>query len=308
MNLQNQLDYLPTLLDGCSVVPSPIDPDLVRSQIMLECGLLTPLYSEPAVMKAAIKQWFNTRSWTFQHLVNIILAEYNPIENYDRREESTKNISNIRDIKETLSGKDQRDFDEKLTGTDKRDINEMQSGTDMHDLTEISSGTDQRDITETLSNTDTTERSVEGDLVTEEEVSPYNSSSYINSQQSTVTDGQIITTETTYGKTTTTDDDVTYGKTITTNDDVTYGKSITTDDDITYGKITTVNDDTTYGKTTTTDDDSLGIENVNSHIHGNIGVTTNQQMIEQELALLSEFDIYNWIAKEFRSDLMLEIY
>lgn len=284
MTLQNQLDYLPTLLDGCSVVPSPIDADLVRSQIMLECGLLTPLYSEPAVMKAAIKQWFNARSWTFDHLVKILQAEYNPIENYDRTEETQKNTTNSRDISEKQSGKDQRDVKETL------------SGSDMHDKTERATGTDQRDITETLSNSDTTTRSVEGDLTTEQEVSAYNSSSYVDSQKSTVTDGQEITTETEYGKTTTTDDDVTYGKTITT------------DDDVTYGKVTTTDDDVTYGKTTTTDDDSQGLETIRSRIHGNIGVTTTQQMIEQELALMSEFNIYQWIAKNFRSDLMLEIY
>ena len=235
MNLQNQLDYLPTLLDGV-VVPSGIDANILKSEIMLECGLLTPLYSEPAVMKAAIAQWFASRTWTFEHLIKIIEAEYSPIENYDRNSQYSKEIDSFRDIDETLSG------------------------------------TDQRDVTETLSNSDTTTRSVEGDLTTEQEVSAYNSTSYIDSQKSTVTDGQEITTETEYGKTTTTDDDVTYGKTTTTNDDLDHNEQYT------------------------------------EHTHGNIGVTTNQQMIEQELALLAKFNIYNWIAKQFSADLMLLIY
>lgn len=284
MNLQNQLDYLPSLLDGVNVVPAGIDANILKSEIMLECGLLTPLYSEPVVMKAAIAQWFAARSWTFDHLIKIIAAEYSPIENYDRKEDYTKNTANIRDVSEVQSGTDQRDITEKLSGMDR------------HDITETLSGTDQRDTTETLSNSDTTTRSVEGDLTTEQEVSAYNSSSYVDSQKSTVTDGQEITTETEYGKTTTTDDDVTYGKKTTTDDDISYGKTTTTDDDV------------TYGKTTTTDDDSQGLENLHSYIHGNIGVTTNQQMIEQELALLAEFNIYNWIAKQFSADLMLQLY
>lgn len=235
MNLQNQLDYLPTLLDGV-VVPTGIDTNILKSEIMLECGLLTPLYSDPAVMKAAIAQWFAARLWTFEHLIKIVEAEYSPIENYDRNESYRKEIDSFRDIDETLSG------------------------------------TDQRDITETLSNSDTTTRSVEGDLTTEQEVSAYNSSSYVDSQKSTVTDGQEITTETEYGKTTTTDDDVTYGKVTTTNDDLDHNESY-------------------EGRT-----------------HGNIGVTTNQQMIEQELALLASFNIYSWIAKQFSADLMLQLY
>ena len=236
MNLQNQLDYLPSLLDGVNVVPAGIDANILKSEIMLECGLLTPLYSEPAVMKAAIAQWFAARSWTFEHLLKIINAEYSPIENYDRNSHYSKEIDSFRDIDETLSG------------------------------------TDQRDVTETLSNSDTTTRSVEGDLTTEQEVSAYNSSSYVDSQKSTVTDGQEITTETEYGKTTTTDDDVTYGKKTTTNDDLDHNEQYT------------------------------------EHTHGNIGVTTNQQMIEQELTLLAKFNIYNWIAKQFCSDLMLLVY
>ena len=212
MNLQNQLDYLPSLLDGAALVPQGIDPDILRSEIMLTAGLLTPLYSEPEVMKAAIKQWFQARAWTFEHLLAIVKSEYSPIENYDRNE----SFKRIRD--------------------------------------------DNRDINEQLSNSDSTERSVEGDLTTENEVSAYNSSSYVDSQKSTVTDGQVITTE------------------------------------------------TTYGRTTTTDDDLHGVESYEGRTHGNVGVTTNQQMIEQEIALLAHFNIYSWIAKQFTADLMLQVY
>lgn len=235
MNLQNQLDYLPTLLDGV-VVPAGIDANILKSQIMLECGLLTPLYSEPAVMKAAIAQWFAARDWTFEHLLKIIRAEYDPIDNYDRREVWDKETDSWRDRTEQLSGKDQRDFDS------------------------------------TLSNSDTTVRSVEGDLTTEQEVSPYNSSSYVDSQKSTVTDGQEITTETT------------------------------------YGRKDTQNDDITYGKKTTTDDDLDQNEHYEGRTHGNIGVVTTQEIINQELELLAKFNIYGWIAKQFCADLMLLLY
>lgn len=235
MTLQNQLDYLPSLLDGV-VVPAGIDVNTLKSEIMLTGGLLTPLYSEPATMKAAIAQWFAARTWTFEHLLKIINAEYSPIENYDRNEHWEKEIDSWRDITEQLSGKDQRDFDS------------------------------------TLSNKDTTTRSVEGDLTTEQEVSPYNSSSYVDSQKSTVSDGQEITTETEYGRKD------------TQNDDITYGKKTTTDDDLDHN------------------------EEYTGRTHGNIGVTTNQQMIEQELDLLAKFNIYNWIAKQFCADLMLLIY
>lgn len=42
-------------------------------------------------------------------------------------------------------------------------------------------------------------------------------------------------------------------------------------------------------------------------IHGNIGVTTNQQMITAELEL-RRFDIYEYIVKLFESDLLVQVY
>ena len=57
-------------------IPPEINTQTLQSAIMLECGLLTPLYSEPQTMRAAILQWFAERQWTFEHLVNIIESRY----------------------------------------------------------------------------------------------------------------------------------------------------------------------------------------------------------------------------------------
>lgn len=235
MTLQNQLDYLPTLLDGV-IVPEEIDTDILKGQIMLDAGLRVPLYSEPETMKLAIAQWFAARTWTFQHLIAIIEAEYSPIENYDRNEDFTRTLDDETDRTETLSGKDQRD------------------------------------ITETASGTDTNERSVLGDLVETNDVSAFNSSGYQPSTKATTDDGRVIT------------------------DELTHGKSVTTDDDVTYGKKNTIDDN--YNRT----------EHYNGRTHGNIGVVSNQSMIEQELSLLGSFNIYQWIAKQFAADLTLGVW
>lgn len=42
-----------------------------------------------------------------------------------------------------------------------------------------------------------------------------------------------------------------------------------------------------------------------SHIHGNIGVTTSQQMIESEIHLRTNYDVYNIIAVGFFKKFML---
>lgn len=252
MNFQNQIDWLrlhsnEDMLEGV-VVPDPLETETLKSQIVFRCGLLIPAYSEPEIQKTAITQFFRREQWNIQHLINIILAEYSPIENTDRYSEHT--------TEEEGGGSSTH------SGTDQRQINN--SGTDQRDIQ--LSGTDNRDIQEGGTTTDT------------KEISAYNTNGYQADNKETVGHGKK------------TDDDLTYGK--KTDDDLTYGKQ--TSDNITFGhKIT----DEKTGKTSYTE-----------HTHGNIGVTTNQEMIKQELELLEAFDIYDWIAAKVEKELFLQIY
>lgn len=62
-----------------------------------------------------------------------------------------------------------------------------------------------------------------------------------------------------------------------------------------------------YSLHTTSGSDSTGKEKFSSHIHGNIGVTTSQQMIEAERKV-SEFSTYDFIIRSFANKFLLEIY
>ena len=57
---------------------------------------------------------------------------------------------------------------------------------------------------------------------------------------------------------------------------------------------------TDYGKQHT--------ETENTRIHGNIGVTTSQQMIESEMSLRAKYDIYKIISREFEREFLVQIY
>lgn len=240
MNLQNLIEAGEfegvDIFDGVSV-PAPLDADTVKSAIMARSGLMTPLYKEPRVFQSLVTHWFIAKQWTIQHLINIIEAEYNPIENYNRIEDSS----------DTLSGSDVL----RMAGGNQ----ETHSGTD----TETHSGTD----TDRHSGTDTTTNSISAE----------NESGWSNDTKSEQSHGENIATE--------------HGHTI--ND--THGHTIT-------DQYQNRSDTTEYGK----------INTRKSNIHGNIGVTTNQQMIEQELELLRHFDIYGYIAELFENDNMLLIY
>ena len=61
-------------------------------------------------------------------------------------------------------------------------------------------------------------------------------------------------------------------------------------------------------KLDTVDRDELENTTYEVFRHGNIGVTTNQQMINEELDLLERFNLYLWIARKFRNELMIELF
>ena len=257
MNLQNLVDFcqgagLPDPFSGATV-PAPLNLDSVKSAIMVRCGLLTPVYGEPEVFTNLVTHWFYTKQWTFEHLINIIQAEYSPIENVfeERTEDTEYGHTNTKTggFKDTNAGKD--------TVKD--------SGKD----TVADSGTDQRDISNT--GTDTTTNTI----------SAFNSSTYQPDNQSELSHGLSV------------DDDVTYGK----QTDTTFGKQTDTTHGHTIERVYNSEKDTEGGK------DTLTVKR-----HGNIGVTTNQQMINEELELLRHFDIYSFIAKLFEVDNMIMIY
>lgn len=192
MNFQNQIDFLQMqsedMLSGVEV-PAPLQADTLKTQIVFRCGLLEPQYTEPESMQAAITQFFRREQWNIRHLVNIILAEYSPIENTDRYSDHTVDRSGSRTLSETGSGS------ETHSGTDQRDIEH--------------SGTDERDIAH--SGTDTTTNTV----------SAYNSSTYQPDNKSDLLHGENIGDNVTYGHKI--DDDTTYGHQVAT----TGSKSIT---------------------------------------------------------------------------------
>lgn len=219
MNLQNLVDYCQfkgiDIFENCTV-PAPLDIEMVKNEIMKKCGLLRPVYGEPEVFKALTKMWFDSNQWNFDHLVNIINAEYSPIENVYESDHYTTQHS----------------------GTDKRAL----GGKDIN----------------TLSGTDT----VTDGSATTHEVSAFNSSGYQPSSKDS-NSGDI---------------DTKYGK----KDTLEFGKT----DDFTHGHLETY--------------DRLR--------HGNIGVTTNDQLILEELSMLEKFNPYDWIAAKFERENFLQIY
>lgn len=240
MNLNNMIHYcedfnLPDPLSGISV-PDPINKNLVRSAIVTRCGLLTPLYGEPEVFTSIVTDWFKEKQWTFEHLINIIKAEYSPIENVDE----------YTDYLDARTRKDTGGTTEERTRTGK--------DTSEDSYTDIK--TNDGGYTDTVTNT----------------ISAENSSTYQPDSQRT---------------------------TVNEHDDA--DRIDHTGSGIKEAKET---EKVTRSNTGSGNDDLKHT----GRRHGNIGVTSNQNLILQETDLLRHFDIYRYIAELFETDHMLMIY
>lgn len=260
----------------------------------------------------------------WKKLYDTLSIEYNPIENVDAYLTETTDTTGNRDTIDTIkstgtdthaaSGTDTVN----RTGTDTHDTTGTETtdrtgtdttaesgtdtttrtGTDTHET----NGTDTTDHTGTVK----TDGSTDTNRTTENGIAGFNSGDYSNADNQTMTEKVTAsTTETraTKDAETTAETDT---ETVNLSDATEYGKTDTETlnlkdaTDRTGQDKETVNltDETQYGRTDTETKDLTDNHTGNEattgkvehtlHRHGNIGVTTNQQMIE------SERELWNW--------------
>ena len=218
LSIIGMYNYDNTLFD-LMAVPAEFDSDtreLLINNILLECGGLETVYPEITFLKQAIGVWSEKELPTWERIYNAMMAEYDPIENYNRNESITV----------TEDGEDKH------------------SGNDVS----ANSGTD------SFSNTPAT--------TTTEKVTGYDSGSLV--ERSQIVEGGTSSGSQTYGSTNT----------------FTHGEKIKRDNKI----ITSGN------------------------IHGNIGVTTSQQMLEQEIEIAPKLNVMDYICISFRERFCLLVY
>lgn len=203
--------YDETLFDDI-VLPDGIDKDNLVSDIMRNSGDLYPYHQVPEYLKRNINYWFARRLFDFGRMYDALRVEYSPIENYDRKENITRDYEN--------------------------------------------SGVDRASTT--LGST-TTSTNV-GSNDNENKVSAYNETDYTNREKDTQS----------------------YNSTLT---------------------------NTGSGTDTTQTEYGLKRKEVEDiRVHGNIGVTTSQQMIESEMSLRAKYDIYKIISREFEREFLVQVY
>lgn len=88
MSLLGLYNWDSTILDGL-VVPDGVDRNTVINNLLRECAELEVLYPQPEAMKFFVTEWAKERLPVWKRLETTLHYEYDPISNYDRKEEWT---------------------------------------------------------------------------------------------------------------------------------------------------------------------------------------------------------------------------
>lgn len=254
-------------------IPQALDRETLINNLLAETIELEVLYPNPVVFKNLLGVWSRKELDIWNRLWETTQYEYNPIENYNRYETGSESGNRT----ETLSGTDRQTNTTTQGGKDTTTDNLTQGGMDTHADHIADSGED----------------SVSGEKKNGHWIAGFNSTA------SGDNDGLVKQTRDEEEGETTTE----YGKEEDRTGNYAYGKTEAKTGSITYGKTETDTGSTTYGKQVTTGNDGEH----ELHAHGNIGVTTTQEMIRQQREV-DRFNLYDIIIEDFKMRFCILVY
>lgn len=255
---------------------SPLyNKDILVWTIMKRGGSLEVLEYDPDDFYTDCAFWWTKWNRTFNKWIAALGIEYNPLENYDRMEDWT-------DSEETDGGTSTtRSLTENVDGTNgnTRTLNTQEN---LDSTTSL-----RKDGSETLDVDSTTD--VDSETINQK--SAYNASSFANTEKSNTESTTVVdSTQTT-----------------------SYNTVEAGTEDSTTTNTGTIIDAGTNTSATTTSETVVGSadgtkESAHSgRMHGNIGVTTSQQMLEEELNL-QYWNLYNHMADLFIQECTTRVY
>lgn len=268
----------------------------VKENILIECAELEFLYPAPAVAKSIIGIWSQKEKPYWNRVYQASLAEYNPIENYRRNETETivdgKTEEHSGTDTQTAGGSDTLARAGTDTNTESGTETFGRTGTDTNTASGSDTTTGSSESKDTNSGTDTVLNKITG----------FDSNDLVNHDSSDTTHGHVVENEAEGTNT------QSYGRVDTLQHNTT--------DTTTFGKVDTMQHNTTdtqtYGKTDTFRHGEKIEHEGNSErtvlAYGNIGVTTSQDMLTQELELAKIIQVVPIIIESFKNRFCLMVY
>ena len=262
LSLYGIFQYDDTVLDGLNV-PTGMDLDTVKNMLLIETSGMSILYPDAPFLKKAIALWSAERSDVWKKLYNTTVLEYDPIENYDRREESSE---------ETIGNEQNQSSQERSTNSESRGSGQQRTQNSQNKTAGSESrGSSQQhrsgENTATAANT------------------AYNSNDFADTSKSTSSGSDDVLDSTVSSGSET--------ESLSGTNDIT---------DSTLNSMTGRENISGSGNRSSTD-----LRRLSSRIHGNIGVTSSQQLIQSEREV-AEFCMVDYIVNDFISRFCVMVY
>ena len=282
-------------------IPEELDKDTLVQNLLAETAELEVLYPNPIVFKNLVAIWSNKQIDIWNRLYDTTQYDYNPIENYNRYETGTDSGTG----RTTHSGTDTTSGSTTHGGTDTTTGSTTHGGTDRRTEAVTHGGTETENTTTSIEQggTDTvTGTDTKGHWIAGFNSSASGSDDGLVKQTRDQDDGS---TETEYGRTEdgTGTKTTTFGKTENVTETNQHGETITTQSGITHGETVNTQGGITHGEQIATTNEGEH----ELHARGNIGVTTTQEMIEQERRI-DRFNLYDIIIEDFKMRFCILIY
>lgn len=261
------------------------DKNVLLSTIIRNFSSLPVLYEDPMWFYDECEMWWDQYKYDFAHMWKTNELVYNPINNYDRNEVE-KSTPGVVDVVK-YSGTDSEQHSGKDTTTPSGTTKVERKGSD----TVERSGSTITDVDTTIKSTEEVEN-----LVSAFDETGYQPSTKVTSKRSYPTDGSSDIPDNTRTKLSHDDD-----KDISSYDSAIETSYIDAKTEFLHGKTV----DTTYGHSVT--NTKVGVDTRELSIHGNIGVTTTQRMMQSEYDI-RKFNLYTYIANVFADNMCLGIW
>lgn len=307
----------------------------LRDLIEVECGSLRVVYDNPVIMEMYTNFWASTNRPRWLELAKTLEYEYNAINNYDRTEEivdseeSSENGENENVAKRagTEAGKisDSGRVENTITGSnsDSETVSETGSatGSGTSKVTGNASGAVTKNSSIDKNTTSSVEETGNETGNSENSVAGYNSSELEiregtatnrNAEKSVENTGvENVSGEEEETRTDTSENNETHSTTATSEKDgTTERKSELNRSETGANSNERTSENTVENNEETSGNYNKAVKRTNTHtakISGNIGVTTTQEMIEQERKLWM-FNLYKLIAEEFKQNFCVMVY
>ena len=209
--------------------------------------------NNPSILQNVIVNWYNSHKYQYETLYNTTLLKYEPLQNYNRTEE-VEDTTNRTGMNDTTFG----------SRTDTSTTNNT-TNIGAQDNTNTDNETTKIGAINTETNSSTNKKGSESN---EKEVAPYDSENYYNQEKDTLS----FTNRNDTNNSTTTTNARTDTRTNTTTEKVGAREDTTTSS----------TSNTFGGHTDATSRNENETYTHSSHMYGNIGVTTSQQMLQSE--------------------------